>query len=199
VEEERSKKLSKNPYALGIEILVMITSMCSTFVGITTGGRDSTIQRHSLLIAQAIVVGCRRVELHQLRVPTLSLGLATLLYVFDGCLKVALHAKGLWCQGDQELPKKLSTFIAAPSVALVLGLRVGFLQLVLHIFLFSLQSLFLFLQLFQMAFVLSHRLFRLLALCLEVANLPPQNGVPALKVTDSFLQCRNRRSQTRHF
>jgi len=112
----------------------MITIIYNTFVGITAVGRGSTVQRHSILIAQAVFEGWKRVEFHQLRVSTLDLGLATLLHVFNVRLKVAFHAKGLWCQGHQELPKRLNTLIAPPLVTLVLGLGAGFLQLVLRSF-----------------------------------------------------------------
>ncbi|KAJ8433503.1 hypothetical protein Cgig2_018037 [Carnegiea gigantea] len=70
-------------------ILVMITIMCSTLVGITIEGRGSTIQRHSLLS------------------PTLGLSLVTLLHVFDIRLKVAFHAKGA--------PEKTQHFHRAPA------------------------------------------------------------------------------------
>ncbi|KAJ8432373.1 LOW QUALITY PROTEIN: hypothetical protein Cgig2_021907 [Carnegiea gigantea] len=192
------QELSKNPYALDIGILVMITIMYSTFVGIATVGRSSTIQRHSLLNC----LGHRRrlwVELHQLRVRTLSLVLTTLLHIFDVRPKVAFHAKGLRRQGCQELPRKLSIFTTPQPVSLVLGLGASFLQLVLQIFLFCLQSLFLFLQFLQAALILSRHLFRPFALDLKVANLPPQDGIRALEVMDLLLQGKKERSQPQHF
>ncbi|KAJ8422532.1 hypothetical protein Cgig2_028312 [Carnegiea gigantea] len=66
--------------------------------------------------------GLYKVEIHQLKISTLSLGAATILHVLDISLEVALQAKGIRCQGHMEFPIKLGALLTSPPLALVLGL-----------------------------------------------------------------------------
>ncbi|KAJ8423183.1 hypothetical protein Cgig2_030968 [Carnegiea gigantea] len=61
-----------------------------------------------------------RVEIHQLRIPTLGLGLTTFLYILDMRLEVALLAESVKGQGHQEFTKELCTVLISPPVALML-------------------------------------------------------------------------------
>ena len=59
--------------------------------------RSLIAQGCGLLVAQALFNSCRRVELHQLGVLTLSLGMTAILDELDVRLKIAFNAEDLRC------------------------------------------------------------------------------------------------------
>ncbi|KAJ8441253.1 LOW QUALITY PROTEIN: hypothetical protein Cgig2_000626 [Carnegiea gigantea] len=194
-ERRITKSKQKHPKALGIGIFVMVTAVsCPDLIALLARSHGLAIQWHSLLIA--IFTCGRKDKLYQLKVPTLDLDLTAILYIPDVRFKVAFYAEGL---GHQELPKELDTLFASSPVALTLGPSLPLLfDLYLQVSSLGLQGLLLLLQLLQAAPVLSHCVFRLLALCLEIVDLPPQKGIRALEAVDQLLQGRNRRPRPRH-
>lgn len=55
--------------------------------------RGFTVERHGLLIVQAPLDGGRQIELYQLEILTLGLGLEAILHILNVRFKIALYAE----------------------------------------------------------------------------------------------------------
>ncbi|KAJ8439290.1 hypothetical protein Cgig2_018067 [Carnegiea gigantea] len=111
--EDNKEQEQKNPGALDIGILVMATViMRNAFIVLAIRGPGLAVQGCSLLVASAVFLSCKRIELHQLRVPPFGLGQTTIFHVLDVRFKVAFYTEGIWCQSRQELPNELDTLLA---------------------------------------------------------------------------------------
>ncbi|KAJ8434532.1 hypothetical protein Cgig2_004298 [Carnegiea gigantea] len=138
----------KDPYTSNIGILIIITILVRCgLIAFTVRGRGLTIQRCGLLIAWTIFINCGRIEVHQLRVMTLGLGLTTILNILDICLEIAVLVESVRSQGHQEFSKEFYMVLMSPPIALMLDLSrflssrrgldpysgVGFFQLALQV------------------------------------------------------------------
>ncbi|KAJ8428550.1 hypothetical protein Cgig2_030253 [Carnegiea gigantea] len=145
---------------VGILIIIAVI-VYHSLIAFIIKGRHLTVQRRGRLITQTVIISHGRIDVHQLRVPTLSPGLTMVLNIVDVRLKIALLAKSVRSQGHQEFPKELCMALMPPLVALILDLSrffdsrsslglhsgVGFFQLALQLPPFGFQGFFLLLQL----------------------------------------------------
>ncbi|KAJ8434360.1 LOW QUALITY PROTEIN: hypothetical protein Cgig2_031606 [Carnegiea gigantea] len=141
---QKEQKVNKYPYTLNVRVLIIIVVlMCHGLIAFIITGCGLPVQRRSLLVSQTAFISHRRVEIHQLWIPTLRLRLMMILYVFDIRLKIVLLHGG---QGRQEFTKELCAVFVSLSIALMLGFgrllsprrslglcpRIGFFQLELE-------------------------------------------------------------------
>ncbi|KAJ8431075.1 LOW QUALITY PROTEIN: hypothetical protein Cgig2_033683 [Carnegiea gigantea] len=163
------QRMARECYLISIQPLVERTFiiiaalMRSSLLAFVTEGRGLT---RSLLVAQPIFISYGRVKIHQLRISTLGLGTTTIL---------------------QYLTYTSNALLTSSPVALILGLSRslgpsrGF-DLRFGAALFPTNTV-----LYE-AFVLGHRLFQLLVLCMKIANLPLQNGIRTVEAVNRLLQ-----------
>ncbi|KAJ8428429.1 hypothetical protein Cgig2_003131 [Carnegiea gigantea] len=104
------------------------------------------------IVPLVVFISRRWDEIHRLRISTPGLGLTMIRHVLDVRLGIALLAESIRSQDHQEFSKELRT-----------------------VSLLDLQGLFRFLYLLPTAFVSGRRIFRLLALCLEIEDSPLQD------------------------